>query len=309
MEKVQLSNLIKRKALDLGFDLCGITDANELREEKEHLETWLSNSYNSEMKYMENNFEKRLNPSLLVENTKSVVVVGLNYYSDIVEKSEDKPIFSKYSYGIDYHFVIKDRLDKLFRYIKELRPDAEARWFTDSAPLLERKLAKKAGLGWIGKNSMLINKEFGSFIFLGELLLNIELDYDAEFEKSYCGNCHACIDNCPNSAIVDNHIIDANKCISYLNIENKADIPHEFKENIGDRIFGCDTCQDVCPWNRNLENNIQAEFECREEIKKYTYSDWHRISTHEFSAIFKSSPVKRIKFKGFKRNLDYITKK
>ena len=284
---------IKNQARILGFSDCGIAKVRCLEEQREHLDSWLSASYNAEMTYMERNKDKRLNPSLLVDEAKSVVVVLLNYYPQKDFLVEGQPIISKYAYGKDYHIVVKDKLFQLLDFIRQENPDVKGRCFVDSAPVLEHSWAKEAGLGWIGKNSLLLNKKFGSFTFIGELVIDIELDYDSPFTQSFCGTCTKCIESCPTNAIVSEKVIDARKCISYNTIERKDDIPKNLVSLFEDRVFGCDICQDVCPWNKTLIPNNIMDFSPVGSILDRTYAQWEDLSDDEFEIIAKNSPVRR----------------
>ena len=286
-----VSEQIKNQALKIGFSACGITDAEPLFNEKEHLENWIKFGYNGTMKYMENNFDKRLNPKLLVENTKSIIVVLLNYKPQITIPQE-QPQIAKYAYGIDYHFVVKQKLYQLLKYINTEITVCNGVAFVDSAPVLERSLAVKAGLGWIGKNSLLINKTYGSMTFIGELFVDIPLYCDTEIEENQCGECQNCIKNCPTEAIKAPKTIDANRCISYLTIEHKGEIPAELKSRFGNRIFGCDDCIDACPFNKNTPFCTISELQPLKEIFNI---DWQNISKSNFKRIFKKSAIRRAK--------------
>jgi epoxyqueuosine reductase len=302
------SNLIKDKAKALGFADCGIARADFLQEEEKHLLDWLEKECHGEMGYMANNLEKRLDPRKLVEGAKSIVVVLLNYYPEKQQTDSEAPVISKYAYGKDYHFVIKDRLKELFEYInKEISP-VEGRMFVDSAPVLEHAWAKKAGLGWIGKNSLLLNRKQGSFVFIGELILDMELAYDDPFEGDFCGGCNRCIRACPTQAIVAPHVVNGSRCISYFTIEQKGEIPEEMKGKFRNRVFGCDICQDVCPWNRMAKPHNVPEFEGNPELLKLSREQWNELDHDSYLRIFKNSAVKRTKFKGLKRNLDFLRK-
>lgn len=300
------SNLIKSKAKSLGFDLCGIAKADFLEDEKVHLLSWLDKSYHGEMQYMANNIEKRLDPRLLVENTKSIVVVGLNYFPKETQNDPEAPVIAKYAYGKDYHFVLKDRLNQLLEYINSEIEEVSGRAFVDSAPVLEHAWAKRAGLGWIGKNSLLINRKIGSFLFLGELFLDIELAYENSNYEDFCGGCNRCIRSCPTGAIVEPYIVNGSKCISYYTIELKGEIPTEVSGKFQNRVFGCDICQDVCPWNRMSKANNVADFEPNPKLLSMTKEEWNEMDSHTFGEIFRNSAVKRTKFKGIKRNLDFL---
>ena len=303
---VAKSNLIKNKAKELGFDLCGIVKAEFLETEKRHLLAWLDKGYNGEMKYMANNVEKRLDPGLLVENTKSIIVVGLNYFPERQQSDREAPIIAKYAYGKDYHSVIKDRLNQLLDFVKKNFPGASGRAFVDSAPILEHAWAKRAGLGWIGKNSLLINRKIGSFLFLGELFVDIELEYENTKYVDYCGGCNRCLRACPTGAIKEPYVVDGSTCISYLTIEMKEDIPEKYKGKFQNRVFGCDICQDVCPWNRMAKPHSVSEFEPHPKLLALTKLEWQNMDAHLFGEIFKKSAVKRAKYKGIKKNLDFL---
>jgi epoxyqueuosine reductase len=290
--KKEISEKIKKEALRLGFSDCGFADAEPLCDNEKFLSNWLSNSYNGEMRYMENYFDKRISPKLLYENAKSVVVVLLNYKPE--KKLEPNvPQIAKYAYGIDYHYVIKQKLYQLLDRINSEIVSCNGIAFVDSAPVLERALAQKAGLGWVGKNSMLINRKFGSFCFIGELFLDIELEYSQEVENQ-CNKCVNCIKNCPTKAIVAPKIIDANRCLSYLTIEHRGEIADEYKALLGNRLFGCDTCNDVCPYNKPSPPHNTAEFLPQEEFYHF---DWQAVTRGKFERFFKNSPLKRAGFK------------
>jgi epoxyqueuosine reductase len=300
------SNLIKAKALELGLDLCGIAKADFLEDEKDNFQSWLDKEYHGEMTYMANNIEKRLDPRLLVENTKSIVVVGLNYFPKEQQQDPEAPVIAKYAYGKDYHFVLKDRLNQLLEYINTEIGEVSGRAFVDSAPILEHAWAKKAGLGWIGKNSLLLNRKIGSFLFLGELLIDMELEYEEGKYQDFCGGCNKCIRSCPTGAITEPYVVNGSKCISYFTIELKGEIPEEVKGKFENRAFGCDICQDVCPWNRMAIAHSVPEFEPNPDLLSLSKVGWEQMDAHKFGEIFKKSAVKRTKFKGLKRNLDFI---
>ncbi|MEA1886055.1 MAG: tRNA epoxyqueuosine(34) reductase QueG [Bacteroidota bacterium] len=294
---------IKNKALALGFDLCGIARVRPLDEHRQKLRNWLAKTYHAEMTYMTRHYEKRINPSLLVPDARTVIVTGVNYFNKY-EPRDDQPEFAIYALGKDYHRVLKDRLYLLLDFIKSKDPETRGRPFVDTAPVLERAWAVEAGLGWIGKNSMLINKDLGSFLFLGVLIINRELEYNNTISKDLCGKCTRCIDACPTGAILENRTIDSNKCISYLTIENKGSIAEKYTEKIGKKIFGCDICQTVCPWNSRVKETAIKEFEPLPEILKYTVDDWKNITEEEFNTVFKDSAVLRTGYEGFMRNLE-----
>jgi len=283
---------------------CGISKAGFLEEEAPRLENWLNNQMNGQMSYMENNFDKRLNPTLLVDGAKSVVSLLLNYYPSEFQNPDSYKI-SKYAYGQDYHFVIKEKLKELLNSIQENIGEVSGRAFVDSAPVLDKAWAAKSGLGWIGKNSNLITKQVGSFYFIAELIIDLDLEYDA-VTTDHCGNCTACIDACPTQAIVAPYVVDGSKCISYFTIELKENIPQEMKGKFNDWAFGCDVCQDVCPWNRFSKPHGEPLFNPNSEILSYTKKDWEEITEETFNIVFKNSPLKRTKFKGLKRNIDFL---
>ncbi|GET30214.1 tRNA epoxyqueuosine(34) reductase QueG [Prolixibacter sp. SD074] len=300
------SERIKAEAKRLGFTDCGIAAVKYLGEEEPRLLKWLAKGMNGQMGYMERNVEKRLDPGKLVEGARSVVSVILNYYPAEKQKAKDAPVISKYAYGTDYHFVIKDKLKSLLRFIQEEIAPCSGRPFIDSAPVLDRAWARHAGLGWIGKNSHLISPKHGSFFFIGELIIDLELDYDQPADTDFCGSCTRCIDACPTKAIVAPHTIDARKCISYLTIENREEIPEPFKGQLQNRMYGCDICQDVCPWNRNPSpHNVEA-FTPKPELLEMTRADWKDLDRGGFNQLFRKSAVKRAGFKGLRRNIDFL---
>lgn len=298
------SNIIKQEAKRLGFDFCGISKAGFLEEEAPRLETWLNSKMHGKMEYMENHFDKRLNPILLVDDAKSVISLLYNYYPEQTQNS-DSPKISKYAYGKDYHDVIKEKLKELLNTLKEKIGDINGRAFVDSAPVLDKVWAKKSGLGWIGKNANLINKQQGSFFFIAELIIDIELEYDGPIQD-YCGTCTKCIDACPTEAIVEPFVVDGSKCISYLTIELKDAIPNEFKNKMDNWVFGCDVCQDVCPWNRFSMPHQESQFNNQTGLLNLNNDEWHELTEETFNTIFKHSAVKRTKYKGLKRNLEFI---
>ncbi|WP_255399499.1 tRNA epoxyqueuosine(34) reductase QueG [Roseivirga sp. 4D4] len=295
-------------AQDLGFDFCGISKAEFLSEEAPRLEKWLKNKAHGEMSYMENHFDKRLDPTQLVPGAKSVVSLLYNYYpeKDLASHQTDNPKIAKYAYGKDYHFVIKDKLKEFMHLLEEQVGQVEGRVFVDSAPVMERQWAAKSGLGWIGKNTLLINKDRGSFYFLAELIIDLELEVDGPI-KDYCGTCTKCIDACPTDAITP-YELDASKCISYLTIELKDQLPSEFKGKMEGWAFGCDICQDVCPWNRFSKPHTEPEFHPKDELIELFNNNWQDLTEEVFRSVFKGSAVKRTKFEGLKRNLDFLKK-
>lgn len=298
------SQIIKQEAKRLGFDFCGISKAEFLEEEAPKLEAWLKNNRHGKMEYMENHFDKRLNPTLLVDDAKSVISLLYNYYPTQTQ-NPDAPKVSKYAYGLDYHDVIKEKLKEFLHALKEKIGDVNGRAFVDSAPVLDKAWAKKSGLGWIGKNANLINKQQGSFFFIAELIIDVELEYDGPI-KDYCGTCTKCIDACPTEAIVAPYIVDGSKCISYLTIELKEAIPIEFKNKLDNWAFGCDVCQDVCPWNSFSQAHNEPHFNNTNGLLDYSANDWYDMSEELFNKVFKGSAVKRTKYKGLKRNLEFI---
>lgn len=304
--KTKYSQQIKIEAQRLGFSFCGISKAGFLEEEAPRLEKWLNQNMHGEMHYMENHFDKRLDPTLLVEDSKSVISLLFNYYPEKQQK-EDTFKISKYAYGEDYHFIIKDKLKDIVHFINDSIGEINARVFVDSAPVLDRAWAKKSGLGWIGKNGMLINKEQGSFFFLAEIILDLELDYDNPI-TDHCGTCTACLDACPTEAILPNKVVDGSKCISYFTIELKDEIlPKEVNGKFEDWIFGCDICQDVCPWNRFSLVHQEPKFQPNDKLLNFSKSEWKELTEEIFQEIFKKSAVKRTKFKGLKRNIDFLS--
>lgn len=307
-DKQKYSQIIKDEAKRLGFLFCGIAKAEFLEDEAPRLEHWLNQSYNGEMSYMENHFDKRLDPTKLVEGAKSVISLGLNYYTQAVQTDPNAPKISKYAYGTDYHFVIKDKLKELLHVLNEQIGEVGGRAFVDSAPVLDRVWAKKAGLGWVGKSTNLISKEAGSFFFLAELIVDLELDYDIPATKDHCGTCTRCIDACPTEAIVGPYIVDGSRCISYLTIELKNEIPTEFQGKMDNWMFGCDVCQDVCPWNRFSTLNNEIAFQPNTELLNMSTRDWEEITEDVFQKVFQKSPVKRTKYSGLKRNIDFVKK-
>ncbi|MFB9841748.1 tRNA epoxyqueuosine(34) reductase QueG [Mucilaginibacter ginsenosidivorans] len=300
------SKLIKKEAKNLGFMFCGIAKADFLEEEAPRLEAWLKKGMQGEMQYMENHFDKRLDPRLLVDGAKSVISLGLNYYTNQSQFDPAAPKISKYAYGDDYHQVIKAKLKQLLEIINEKIGEVHGRAFVDSAPVLDKAWAKKAALGWIGKNTNLINTKKGSFFFLAELIVDIELEYDVPATADHCGTCTRCIDACPTEAIVAPYVVDGSRCISYLTIELKNEIPGEFKGKMDNWMFGCDVCQDVCPWNRFSVLNHERSFQPKEDLLGMNKGDWEDITEDIFQKVFKNSPVKRTKYSGLKRNIEFL---
>ena len=301
------SQLIKQKAEKFGFQSCGISKAEFLEEEAPRLEAWLNKGYHGEMKYMENHFDKRLNPTLLVDGAKSVISLSYNYFPKVKIDEINNFKISKYAYGEDYHEVIKDILKNMVAEIQEEIGEFGFRVFVDSAPVLEKAWARKSGLGWVGKNANLITKKHGSFYFLAEIICDLELEYDLAV-TDHCGSCRACIDACPTQAIVSDRIVDGSKCISYATIELKNEIPDYFNGKMDDWIFGCDVCQDVCPWNRFSAPTLQEKFAPNFQKLNFRKNEWKELSQELFSEIFKKSAVKRTKFSGLMRNISFLPK-
>jgi epoxyqueuosine reductase len=309
LDKKFFSNLIKNKAIELGFYSCGISKAGYLEDDADRLRKWLEKGYHSEMTYMANHFQKRTDPRNILENAKSVISVLYNYAPKKNIPESDNYKISSYAYGRDYHFVLKKKLKQLIIFIQKDAGEINARAFVDSAPVLDRAWAAKSGLGWIGKNTMLITKEQGSYFFIGEIITDLELEYDERSVANYCGGCTRCIDACPTGALKP-YELNANKCISNLTIELKGDqIPVEFTGKFDDWIFGCDICQQVCPWNRLSEPHNELDFNPSEELLKMKKMDWENLTEIKFEEIFKSSPLKRAKFKGIKRNILFVKDK
>lgn len=275
-----------------------------MEQEAPRLENWLNNNRNGQMAYMENNFDKRLDPTLLVDDAKSVVSLLLNYYPDELQ-NQDSYRISKYAYGQDYHFVIKDKLKELLNSIEGNIGSVSGRAFVDSAPVLDKAWAAKSGLGWIGKNSNLLTQKTGSFYFIAELIIDLDLDYDNS-TTDHCGTCTACINACPTEAIVAPYVVDGSKCISYFTIELKENIPFEMKGKFEDWAFGCDICQDVCPWNKFSKAHNEPLFNPNPELLSMSKKDWKEITEETFRAVSKNSPLKRTKFQGIKRNIDFL---
>ncbi|MES2591808.1 MAG: tRNA epoxyqueuosine(34) reductase QueG [Bacteroidota bacterium] len=300
------TQLIKTESKRLGFDYCGISKADFLEEEAPRLENWLNNNMHGQMSYMANYFDKRLDPRILVPGAKSVISLLLNYYPSETQEDPTAPKISKYAYGKDYHFVIKEKLNELLEFIKENIGEVDGRVFVDSAPVMDKAWAKKGGLGWVGKNSNLINKNSGSFFFIAELIVDLELEYDGAV-KDYCGTCTRCMDACPTDAIVAPYVVDGSKCISYFTIELKENIPNEVKGKLDNWMFGCDVCQDVCPWNRFSKPNTEKQFKPANELLGMSKNDWQELTEDTFKRVFKDSAVKRTKFSGLTRNIRFIT--
>jgi len=299
------TQLLKAAAKDLGFSFCGIAKAEFLESEAPKLEEWLNRGYQGKMSYLENYFDKRLDPSLLVPGARSVVTLGYNYFPKEDLGKDGGLKVAKYAYGEDYHTVVKDKLHLLLAEITRHVGAVDGRAFVDSAPVMERAWAQRSGTGWIGKNSLLLNREMGSFFFLAELIIDLELEYDGPV-KDYCGTCTACMDACPTDAIAEPYVVDASKCISYFTIELKEQIPETERGKFQNWIFGCDICQDVCPWNRFSKPHEEPRFAPGDALSQMTSKDWQEITEQVFEKMFEKSAMRRPKFKGLKRNIDFI---
>lgn len=299
----KLADLAREKAFQAGFDLFGIAPARKLEEYEPVLKNWLDSGMNGDMAFLERDPEKRLDPSLLFPGAKSVIVAGLNYYNEKKQGGDRIPVISRYAYGRDYHDVILKKLQQVLEVVRENDPLVNGRAFVDTAPIMEKAWAKEAGIGWQGRNSLVINNKLGSFFFLGILLLDIDLGYDKPFNADYCGECRLCIEACPTKAINDNRTINARKCISYQTIENKNDIPRDLSEKFEGRVFGCDICQEVCPWNKNARINTIPEFSISPELEKLTENEWFSMTRERFVEVFKGSPVFRIRYERMLRNI------
>lgn len=299
------SEKIKSYALKLGFDACGISRVGFLEEDSIKLGEWLEKDMHGEMSYMANYFDKRTNPGKLVPGAKSVISVLLNYFPAEQQKDSEAPVVSKYAYGEDYHFVMKRKLKDLLEFIQEEIGETAGRAFVDSAPVLDRAWARNAGLGWIGKNTMLISKDYGSFVFIGEIIVDLKLPADP-MVKDYCGNCTMCIDACPTGAIIQPYVVNGSKCISYFTIEKKGGIPDQFKDKFRNRVFGCDICQDVCPWNGKTRTHKTKEFYPESKFLEMEKKDWNNLGEEEFQKIFRISALKRTGYDGLMRNLKFL---
>lgn len=302
--KEKYTQFIKEESKRLGFLSCGISKAEFLENEAPRLESWLNKNQHGKMSYMENHFDKRLDPTLLVDDAKSVISLLLNYYPSQIQIENSYKI-SKYAFGHDYHFVIKDKLKELLDSVQSSIGAINGRVFVDSAPVLDKAWAAKSGLGWIGKNSNLITQKIGSFYFIAEIIIDLELEYDHP-TTDHCGTCTACIDACPTQAIVSPYVVDGSKCISYFTIELKEAIPTEFNGKLDDWIFGCDVCQDVCPWNRFSKPHNEPLLEPISDFITFSKNDWDEITEEVFSKTFKNSPLKRSKYEGIKRNIKFV---
>jgi len=306
MEQQEQTAKIKAKAFDLGFLDCGISKADFLAEEKPRLERWLNQGLHGEMSYMKRHFDMRLDPRLIFEGAKSIISVLLNYYPKREQQDQQAPVLSKYAYGKDYHFVMKDKLNALLVFIQEEIAPCHGRAFVDSAPVLDKAWAAKAGLGWVGKHTNLISVEHGSFFFIGELIVDLELPANKKTIRDHCGTCTRCIDACPTQAIVAPQVVDARRCISYQTIELKGELDENLKDQFEDRVFGCDICQDICPWNLKSQPHQEPEFDPHPKLMELTRNEWMEMDKPLFRELFRKSAVKRTKFEGLKRNLKFI---
>jgi len=305
----ELTALIKEKAHELGFDLFGIAPVRKLKEHESVLRRWCSAGMNGEMTYLGSEFEKRSDPTILFPGARSVIVIGLNYYTSKKQGGNGVPVISMYAYGADYHNVIIKRLTKILDLIRSKEPSVVGKAFVDSAPLLEKAWAREAGLGWPGRHSVLINREIGSFFFIGVLLIDISLEYDKPFAGEYCGECRFCIDACPTKAINENRTIDARRCIAYLTIENRGPVPEDIAGKMDGRVFGCDKCQEVCPWNKFAKAHKTPEFNQSADLENMTREDWLSLTPDRFNELFRRSPIKRAKFEGLMNNMKLIPEK
>jgi len=300
------SLLIKKKALELGFSACGISEVRCLDEERDQLQNWLWEGMNGSMGYMGNHFEKRLDPGKLEEGAKSVISVLINYYPKQKQTDLAAPVISKYAYGKDYHLIVKEKLNNLLIFILSEIAPCRGRAFVDSAPVLERPWAKAAGLGWIGKNSLLISKELGSYVFIGELIIDLPLNYDTPFTSDFCGTCSRCIDACPTAAIVAPRMIDARKCISYHTIENKGAVPEPIIDKLNGQIFGCDICQDVCPWNKKIKPHQSDDFKPIAGLLEMKRKDWMELNRETYAKTLRHTAFERAGYDRIKRNISYL---
>ncbi len=301
------TTLLKQAAYRLGFQYVGVSKADYLEEEAPHLEEWLKRSYQGKMSYLENHFDKRLDPRKLVDGAKSVVSLLYNYHNPAKQTDPEAPKISTYAYGKDYHWIVKDKLRALVATLEEEIGAINGRVFVDSAPVMERAWAAKSGLGWVGKHSLLINRSVGSYVFLAELIIDLELEPDGPI-KDYCGRCTRCIDACPTDAIVEDKVVDGSKCISYFTIELKDALPTEMAGKFDNWMFGCDICQEVCPWNRFAQKHQEPLFEPHPDLLEMNKQDWEELTKEVFNEIFRKSAVKRTKYTGLKRNIEFLNK-
>ena len=306
MDTARATAIVKRLAKEQGFMACGISKADFLEEEATGLEQWLKHGYHGDMKWMENHFDERLDPRKLMPGAKSVISVLLNYFPEESQEA-GTPKISKYAYGRDYHKVIRGKLKRMLQGIHEEIGEVHGRGFVDSAPVMDRAWARRSGLGWIGKHSLLLSKKSGSFYFIGELIVDLELDPDGP-STDHCGSCTACMDACPTQAIIAPTVVDSNKCISYLTIEYKKALPSEFQDKMDQWVYGCDTCQDVCPWNRFSKPHQEPDFNLREAVGKNGWQEWEEITHELWEEIMQGSAIRRTGYEGFMRNLNFAKK-
>jgi epoxyqueuosine reductase len=304
----EISQWIKARASELGFAACGIAETAFLEKDEERLDFWLAQGYHGEMAYMARNREKRMDPRLLLPGARSVIVMLMNYFPGENLPEKDNYKISRYAYGKDYHDVIKEKLSLLISGLKQRAGAIQARAFTDSAPVLERAWAEKAGLGWIGKNSCLIHPKIGSFVFIGEIITDLELEYDDQKINDLCGGCNKCAEACPTDALIAPRILDSRKCISYLTIESRDELPLEVRGKFNDWIFGCDICQDVCPWNRKAKSHQEKEFKPKAGLPEMNKTKWEQLTRDEFNNLFSDSAVQRTGYEGLKRNIFFLKK-
>ena len=305
----ELTCLVREKAMELGFDLCGIARVRKLDEREPFLIKWVETGMHGGMAFLERDMAKRLNPSILLPGAKSVIVTGLNYFNEMKQGLNGVPVISRYAYGFDYHNIILKKLGQILENIKISHPTVNGKAFVDSSPILEKAWAVEAGLGWQGRHSLLINRKIGSFFFIGVLLIDTDLEYDEKFTGDHCAECSMCVEACPVNAINDNRTIDARKCISYHTIENKGPVPEDLSGKFEGRVFGCDKCQEVCPWNSTAKIHTVPEFSISPELEKMTREEWMSITQDDFNRIFMNSPVKRIKYSGMLRNIEIAFKR
>lgn len=298
------SRLLKEYAAEIGFDLCGFAPARSLDEHGSILVNWAASGMNSDMAYLGQNIEKRIDPRILVPGAKSVIVTALNYFTEKKQGGNGIPVISRYAYGINYHHVIKIKLNKMLSFIRSIHPEASGKSFVDSAPLLEKAWGREAGLGWPGKHSVLINKKIGSFFFLGVIIINIDLDYDHSAMDDYCGACALCIDSCPTGAINNNRTIDTRRCVAYLTLESKTPVPDDLIMKLEGRAFGCDKCQEVCPWNKSSKPHKTPEFNLPAEVEHMTAEDWKSLTRKDYKRLFKESAIGRRSYCRFMDNIE-----
>ena len=303
-----LSEGIKHKAAELGFNICGIAKARVLEEYGPRLSSWVDAGMNDKMGYLARDIDKRIDPASLYPGALSLVVTGLSYYSGVLQKDPEAPVLSRYTFGRDYHEVIPEKLNLLLEWINTVRPGTGGKAFTDSSSVTEKPWGREAGLGWQGRHSILINKNIGSFFFIGILILDTELDYDEPFTIDHCGSCNLCIEACPTGAINDNRTIDTRKCIANLTIENRGPVPEDIVPHLGRRVYGCDRCQEVCPWNRDLNLPGTPEFTIDAEIAEMSAEEWRSLSRERFSRLFGTTSMSRVKYEKFISNIEAAMK-